>query len=339
MNITEILKRLCEVSGVSGEEANASLVAKELISEYAKKVEIDDFDNVIAEIYDAGENAPKIMLDAHIDEIGFVVTYITDEGFLKVAPCGGVDKRLLLAQEVIIHGKENIKGIVGTKPPHLTDEEESKKVPDIDKIYIDTGFSKEQVSKIVSLGDRASINSEFTVLQNGRVSVKSLDDRACVTAILYALELLKDKKPNASVSVLFSSQEEAGGTGATVASYKINPDEALVIDVSFAYTSDAEERKCGKMGEGPMIGVAPILNRKMTDKLISLSKEKNYPYQLEIMEGKTGTNADEITVTRNGVKTAMISLSIKYMHTPVEVVEISDIEAVGRLIAEYILSK
>lgn len=339
MNITEILRKLCEVTGVSGEEKNASLVAKELLESYSETVEIDDFDNVIAKIYDAGENATKILIDAHIDEIGFVVTCITDEGFLKVAPCGGVDKRLLLAQEVVIHGKKDIKGIIGTKPPHLTDEEDRKKVPDIDKIYIDTGYSKEQVSEIVSPGDKVSINSEFTVLKNNRVSVKSLDDRACVAAILYALEILKGKKLNVSVSVLLSSQEEAGGTGAAVAAYKINPDEALVVDVSFAYTSDAEERKCGKMGEGPMIGVAPILNRKMTDKLISISKEKEYPYQLEIMEGKTGTNADEITTTRCGVRTAMISLPIKYMHTPIEVAEISDIEAVGRLIAEYILSK
>ncbi len=339
MNITEILRKLCEVTGVSGEEKNASLFAKELLESYSETVEIDDFDNVIAKIYDAGENATKILIDAHIDEIGFVVTCITDEGFLKVAPCGGVDKRLLLAQEVVIHGKKDIKGVIGTKPPHLTDEEDRKKVPDIDKIYIDTGYSKEQVSEIVSPGDKVSINSEFTILKNNRVSVKSLDDRACVAAILYALEILKGKKLNVSLSVLLSSQEEAGGTGATVAAYKINPDEALVVDVSFAYTSDAEERKCGKMGEGPMIGVAPILNRKMTDKLISISKEKEYPYQLEIMEGKTGTNADEITTTRCGVRTAMISLPIKYMHTPIEVAQISDIEAVGRLIAEYILSK
>ena len=339
MNIVEFLKKLCEVSGVSGEEQKASEVAKELLKEYTQDVEIDDFDNVIANVYDAGEGSVKILLDAHIDEIGFVVTFITDEGFLKVAPCGGVDKRLLLAQEVVIHGKKDIAGIIGTKPPHLTDEEDRKKVPDIDKIYIDTGYSKEEVSKIVSLGDRVSIKSEFTHLKNDRVSVKSLDDRACVAAILYALELLKGKKLNASLSVLFSSQEEAGGTGATVAAYKINPDEAIVVDVSFAYTSDAEERKCGKMGEGPMIGIAPILNRKMTDKLIAISKEKAYPYQLEVMEGKTGTNADEITVTRRGVRTAMVSLPIKYMHTPIEVLEVSDVKAVGRLIAEYILSK
>ncbi len=339
MEIKEILKRLCEVSGVSGEEKNASEVAGEMLRQYADKVEIDDFDNVIANVYDAGEGSVRILLDAHIDEIGFVVTYITDDGFLKVAPCGGIDKRLLLSQEVVIHGKKDIKGIISTKPPHLTDDEDRKKVPDIDKIYIDTGYTKEKLMEIVSLGDRASIKSEFTCLENDRVSVKSLDDRACVTAILYALELLKGKKLNASLSVLFSSQEEAGGTGAAVAAYKINPDEAIVVDVSFAYTSDAEERKCGKMGEGPMIGVAPILNRKMTDKLILISKEKGYPYQLEIMEGKTGTNADEITVTRNGVRTAMVSLPIKYMHTPIEVAELSDIEAVGRLIAEYILSK
>ncbi len=337
MEIREILKKLCESFGVSGEENETSKIAADLLREYSDNVIIDDYNNVIAEICKGNENSLKVLIDAHIDEIGMIVTYITDDGFLRVAPCGGIDKRLLLAQEVTVHGKEKIKGIVGTKPPHLTSEEERKKVPDIEDIFIDTGYTKKELEEKISLGDKITLSGDFRELMNDRVTAKSLDDRACIASVIYALELLKNENLNLNLSVLFSSQEEVGGTGATVASYKINPDVAIVVDVSFAHTVDADERKCGKMGKGPMIGIAPILNRKMADDMIEISQKNEYPYQIEVMEGsKTGTNADEITITRNGVRTEVVSLPLKYMHTPVEMIEISDIKSVGRLIAEYI---
>ena len=336
MDIKKVLKVLCESCGVSGEENETAKIAYSLLKEYSNDIIIDDFNNVIVNIYDAGESAPKVLLDAHIDEIGMIVTYITDDGFLKVSNCGGIDKRLLLAQEVTIHGKEKIKGVIGAKPPHLTSEEDRKKVPDIESVVIDTGYTKKELEEIVSLGDRVTFCGDFAELKNDRVTAKSLDDRACITAILYALKLLKGKDLKCSLSVLLSSQEEVGSAGATVASYKINPDYAIVVDVSFAYTADAEERKCGKMGKGPMIGISPILDRKMSDEMIAISKAKGYDYQIEVMEGKTGTNADEITVTKNGVRAVTVSLPLKYMHTPVEMVEISDIKAVARLIADYI---
>lgn len=339
MELKEKLKRLCESYGVSGEERETAQIAAEMLREYTNDVVIDDCHNVIANVYDAGEKAPRVMLDAHLDEIGMIVTYITDGGFLKVAPCGGLDKRLLLAQEVVIHGKEKIAGIIGTKPPHLTAEDERKKVPKIDDISIDTGYSKEELQKIVSLGDRVTIKGEFTELKNGRVSSKSLDDRACIASILHALELLKGQKLDCSLTAVFSSQEEVGGTGAAVATYNVNPDAAIVVDVSFAHTADADEKKCGKMGKGPMIGIAPSLNRAMADEMIALSKEKEYPYQIEVIQGRTtGTNADEVTITRGGVRTCVVSVPLRYMHTPVEVVEMADVEAVGRLIADYLMN-
>lgn len=339
MKLKEKLKRLCESYGVSGEEGETAQIAAEMLKEYTGDVVIDDYHNVIANVYDAGENAPRVMLDAHLDEIGMAVTYITDDGFLKVAPCGGLDMRLLLAQEVVVHGREKITGIIGSKPPHLTAEDERKKVPKIDDISIDTGYSKGQLEAIVSLGDRVTLKGDFTELKNGRVSSKSLDDRACIASILHGLELLKGKKLGCSLTVVFSSQEEVGGTGVAVAAYKVNPDAAIVVDVSFAHTADADEKKCGKMGKGPMIGIAPSLNRRMADEMIALSKEKGYPYQIEVIQGRTtGTNADEVTITRGGVRTEVVSVPLRYMHTPVEVVELSDVEAVGALIADYLVS-
>ena len=339
MELKEKLRQLCESYGVSGEEGETARIAAEMLREYTDDVIIDDCHNVIANVYDAGEDALRVMLDAHLDEIGMVVTYLADGGFLKVAPCGGVDIRLLLAQEVVVHGREKITGIIGSKPPHLTAEDERKKVPKIEDISIDTGYSKGQLEAIVSLGDRVTLKGEFVELRNGRVSSKSLDDRACIASILHALELLKGKKLGCSLTAVFSSQEEVGGTGAAVATYKVHPDAAIVVDVSFAHTADTDEKKCGKMGKGPMIGIAPSLNRTMADEMIALSKEKGYPYQIEVIQGRTtGTNADEVAISRGGVRTEVVSVPLRYMHTPVEVVELEDIKAAGRLIAEYLLN-
>ncbi len=337
MTTLEILRRLCEADGVSGEENAASEAAAELLRAYTDDVAVDAFGSVAANLHDAGEGAPRLLLDAHIDQIGMIVTHITEEGFVRVAPCGGVDRRLLLAQEVVIHGSRPVPGIVGTKPPHLTSGDEAKKVVDIEEIAIDTGYSREELLKWVAPGDRVTYVSAFTQLENGRVTSRSLDDRAGVAAILHALELLKDKPLGCSLTVVFSSQEETGGLGAATTAFRVKPDAAIAVDVSFALTADADEVKCGKMGSGPMIGVSPILNRGMFDELVSLSKGQRIPWQVEVMGGRTSTNADQISVAAGGVRTALLSIPLKYMHTPVEVVQLSDVEAVGNLIAQYIL--
>ncbi len=151
MTTLEILRRLCEADGVSGEENAASEAAAQLLRGYTDDVSVDAFGSVVANIHDAGEGAPRILLDAHIDQIGMIVTHITEEGFVRVAPCGGVDRRLLLAQEVVIHGSRPVPGIVGTKPPHLTSGDEAKQVVEIDDIAIDTGYSREELLEWVRM--------------------------------------------------------------------------------------------------------------------------------------------------------------------------------------------
>jgi len=336
MNLKEKLFKLTNAIGVSGDEFSASHIACEMLKKYAPDALVDDFGNVIGNIGERVEGKPHILLDAHIDEIGLIVTYITDEGFLKVANCGGIDRRVLLAQQVAIFGKETVNGIITSTPPHL--EEDDKKVPKIEDIFIDIGMSKEQAEKVISLGDRAVIDTQPCELLNGRVTSKAIDDRSGVVAILYALEKTKDKELPFSVSILFSSQEETGERGAKTASYKINPDLAIAVDVSFALTADDSEQKCGKMGKGVMIGVAPSLNKDLSNQLINLAKDKKIPFQIEVMNGTTGTNADVIGVSRGGVKTITLSIPLKYMHTPVEVVELKDIENTGKLIAKFLLN-
>lgn len=336
MNIKEKLFELTKAVGVAGDEYSASATACEMLKEYAKDAYIDDFGNVIGNIGVRTTDKPHILLDAHIDEIGMIVTYITDDGFLKVANCGGVDRRLLLAQQVTVFGKQAIKGVITSTPPHI--EDDNKKVPKVEDIFIDIGMSKEMAEKIVSLGDRVIIDSEACELLNGRVTSKSIDDRSGVIAILYALEKVKGKDLAYSVTALFSAQEETGERGAKTAAYKINPDIAIAVDVSFALTADDSEYKCGKMSEGVMIGVAPSLNKNLSNAMIELAKDKNIPYQIEVMNGTTGTNADVIGVTKSGVKSVTLSLPLKYMHTPVEVIDLKDIENTGNLIAEFLLN-
>ncbi len=334
MNLKEILYDLTSANGVAGEENVASLKAKNYLSNYFDDVKIDDFYNVFATKKGSGEG-PHILLDAHIDEIGMIVTYITEEGFLKVANCGGVDRRILLAQEVIVFGKSTVKGVVTSTPPHL--EKDEKSLPKVDEIFIDIGFSKEQAEQVVSLGDKVIFSNHSTELLNGKITAKAIDDRCGVLAILYALEILKEHKLNCDLSVLFSAQEETGEKGAKIGGYNINPDLAIVVDVSFAKTAGENAEKCGKMSEGVMIGVSPSLNKKLSEEMILIAKENDIPYQIEVMSGLTGTNADEIGVTRGGVKTVTLSIPIKYMHTPIELVDIVDVEATGKLIAKYIL--
>ncbi len=334
----EVLKQLCLSCGVAGSEEAPGKIAAELLGQTCKRVEQDSYGNVYGVLSEGEAGMPQLLLEAHIDEIGLVVTAVED-GFLRVANCGGVDRRLLLAQQVTIHGREDLSGVIISVPPHLEDSANRDKTPELEKIAIDIGLDKETAEQLIAPGDKVTFHSEFRTLLNRRVSCKAVDDRGGVTAVLYALELLKTKKLPCGVSVLFSSQEELGERGATIGGYRLKPDISLSVDVSFGHTPDAPAHKCGKLGAGPMIGISPSLDRGLSDRLVALAEAEAVPYQLEIMAGETSTDADTIGVQQGGVRTGLVSIPIRYMHTPIETVELADIEAVGKLLACYILSE
>lgn len=332
----ELLFGLSGADGVSGSEEKAGELALSRLKRYASDAYIDSFGSVIGRIGVHSKDKPTLLLDAHIDEIGMIVTFIDDKGFVKVGNCGGLDRRLLLAQEVCIHGQKQVPGIICSKPPHLLSDEEKKKAPEVSEIAIDTGYSKEQLEKFVAPGDRITFVGVNRELLNGRVSGKSFDDRSGVAAILMALDLLQTEgELPFNLTVLFSSQEEVGERGAHIAAFDLAPDYAVAVDVSFGFTSDSQEDKCGKMGKGGMIGISPSLNRAMSDRLIALAKEKQIPYQVEVMPELTGTNADVIAVTRSGVRAVTISIPLRYMHTPIETIVLSDMEAVAQLLCVF----
>lgn len=332
MQTLDLLKKLTSSVGISGCENNVSTMLYDILKQYGD-TKIDDMNNVTCTF---GEGY-HFLLDAHLDEIGFIVTGITNDGFIKFDKIGGIDTRALPAGEVTIYGKKIINGIISTLPPHLQSADDEKNAPELKALSIDTGYSSDELKKIVSLGDRITFKRNFTPLLNNLVSASCLDDRAGVCAVLLSLDALK--KLPCKITVLFSSQEEVGKRGAIVGAYSENADEAISVDVSFAYTPTCDREDCGEISKGAMIGFSPILDNSISQKLVEVAKRNNIPYQCEIMNGITGTNADEISVSKSGIKTALISIPEKYMHQCVEVVDTKDVESVSALIIAYVKEK
>ena len=322
------LKALCAAPGVNGQSAIAETVT-ELVQPLADSVERDALGNVIAYRRSTDSNAPTLLLEAHMDQIGFRVTRVDEKGFVRVAACGGVDRRALPAAEVMVYGKKPYPGVFGSVPPHLSKE---NTVLEIEEMGIDIGLLPEEAREAVRPGDVVAFSPAFYRMGEYRVCSPSLDNRAGVAAVLYALEQLQSCTLPCHVAALFAVKEEVGGHGALAASFGVSPAAAVVTDVSFA-TTPHDTVECGRLGGGAMLGYAPVLDSALTERLGALAEELKLAWQPEVMGGTTGTDADKITTTRAGVPTALLSIPLRYMHTPVEVVDLRDIEAVGALMA------
>ena len=327
------LQALCTAEGVGGQTAVAD-VAVQLLKPFVDEVKVDAMGNVLGVRHADHDDAPTLMLEAHLDEIGFLVTHIDDNGFVYTAPAGGIDKRAITAQPVIVFGDKPYHGVFCSTPPHLSGKD--GELPDVSKCGIDVGLSGEEAKKHIPLGSRVSYAPHFTELNETVVSSKALDDRAGIAAILHALRGINDGKYGVNIAVAFCVQEELGCRGVTPAARHLQPSHAIVTDVSFALTPDADPRKCGKLGKGAMIGISPILSNDMTNKLLELAKTNDIPYQYEVMGGSTGTDADRVSISLTGVFTALLSIPQRYMHTPIETVDVRDIASVGDLMAAYI---
>lgn len=331
--LKNLIFSLSEANGTPGAENEISDIIEKYTSSFAK-VARDRFGNVTAEL---PGNEKTILLDAHCDRIGMIVTGIEDGGFLRVTKCGGMDARVLAAQDVTVWGKKPVFGVVTSTPPHLSTAEDAKKAKDFDAILIDTGMSKKGAEELISIGDRITIRCPHGELEGDRIFGSALDDRAGCAVIIRAAELVSSAKDRPTVKLLFSGQEETGGDGAITGSFNLNADECISVDVSFAAAPDIPEEKCGKLGKGPMIGIAPVLNYSISKRLKALAEGKNIPYQLELMGDSTGTNADHIAISKGGIKTGLVSIPQRNMHTGIEVISVNDVEFSAKLIAEYIL--
>lgn len=353
MNLSDLkatLFDLCGCSGISGDERSVAKYCADFLSEYAEiSVEIDDFNNVIAVF--GSENAEKtFLLDAHIDQIGFIVTDIDENGFLSVDKVGGVDLRTALDAPVVVHGTKDLKGIICCMPPHLSDGNEDKAVT-IDKVYIDLGLPVDEVKNSVSVGDSVTFFASPKELLNNRVTAAALDNRAGVCTLLRVAQLISTNKhiysdnPNVykfnpyKVVMVLSCQEETFATGAKTVPFNYDVDECICVDVSFASQPGVDDQYSNiKLGKGAMLCISPNLNREMYNRLKELADNLGYEYQTEVCSGKTGTNADSIVVSKSGVKTAVVSIPEKNMHTQAEIISLDDIEETAKLINVYIIN-
>lgn len=331
--LQEMLFRLCSAPGAAGREDGAAQVAAEMLS-FLPNVKIDTLGSVVAS-FGNPKSKRHILLDAHLDQIGMLVTSVDENGFLKVARDGGMDRRVLPGSRVVVYGKETLNGIVCCLPPHLTDGGEDH-VPDITEMAVDVGLTKEEANELVQPGDVVLLPGEPRRLLGSRVTGAALDDRAGCAALIRCAQLLQETTLSCRVTVLLSTREEVGSQGAETAAFREEPDMAIAVDVSFADQPGVPAHKCGKLSEGPMIGVSPVLDKNITETLKRLAKENEIPFQLEVMGGTTGTNADEINVTRGGVPCGLVSIPQRNMHTPAEICDLKDIENVARLLAAFI---
>lgn len=335
MEIKDIIFNLCSVCGVSGGEEPAVEAACRMLEKYAT-VTVDSNGNLFAE-FGNKKSKKTILLDAHIDRIGLMVNNIDKNGFVKVDKCGGIDVRTLMDAEVVLQNNTDITGIVCCMPSHLTESGEDK-ANSIDKTWVDFGLTYEQACASIKPGDLITFKSMPQMLLNNRICSACLDDRCGAAALIKCAELLdtcQDLKYR--IVILLSVQEETFETGAKTGAFVVDADEAVAVDVSFSSQPDISGQYSQiSLGKGPMIAISPVLNRKMSEKLIETAKWKDIPFQLEPLAGATGTNADSISVTKCGVKTSVISVPQRNMHTQNEIVSLDDVANTAKLICEYI---
>jgi endoglucanase len=333
----DILIDLCAIPGPSGFEQPVAECCLELLAPYMDDTRIDVLGNVIGMRKCGKDNAPKLLLDAHIDEIGLIITGV-EEGFLRFHALGGLDARTLPAAEVQILTNPPLYGVICAMPPHVLKKEDAEKALKIEDMFIDIGLNQETAEKTVPLGTAGVMHHgvrRFGVESN-LLCGKALDDRAGFAAILRALALLKDAELDVDLYVMASAQEEVGVRGAEPGAFAIAPDYCIVVDVGHAKTPDSKPHEVKEaLGKGVIISRGPNMNRNFTETAVKLAKDNEIPYQINVEPGgNSGTNARAIQISREGVVTALFNIPMKYMHTPYEVASIDDIESVARLMCE-----
>ncbi|MBT9135957.1 MAG: putative aminopeptidase YsdC [Firmicutes bacterium] len=338
MESKEFLKLMVEQTGVSGFENPVAEVIKKAFATVADDVCTDVLGNVIARKQGEGDERISIMLAAHMDEIGMMITKIEEGGFLKFIAIGGIDQRTLVAQEVKVHGKRDVLGIIGMKPPHLLSPEEVGAAIKMQDMVIDLGLPIEQVKELVTVGDLVTVHRPFIALAGDFVAGKAMDDRAAVAVLLECLQELQKIRHKADVYAVATVQEEVGLRGALVSTYHIAPQIGIAIDVCHGEMPGVPEQDTAPMGKGPNIALGANIHPKLYERLVEVAKEHNIPYTIDPVPGPSGTDAWAMQVTRSGVPTALVSLPLRYMHTSVETLSMADVKSTGRLLAYFIAS-
>lgn len=341
MEITKenILKDLLMTPSPSGSEQPIIKKMAMFLKEYIDELTIDNYGNLIALKYGANSNK-KLMLAAHADEVGMMVTHIDNNGFLSFQEIGGIDTNLLPGQRVEIHNHQGVvTGIIGKKPIHLQDRDAKAKDYDAEDLWIDIAAKdKEEAESKVEVGDYITYQTQPVVLQHDVWTSKALDDKVGLLTLVEVAKALDGKQPAMDVYFVASVQEELGARGIRTAALGINPDYGIAIDVTHATDyPTCSPQKSGeiKVGNGIVIAKGPNINKTIGRKLIDLAKQQNIKYQIEPIARPTGTDANFMQVSGTGVKTALLSIPCRYMHSPNEIVSLVDVNEGVRLLTHF----
>lgn len=345
----QLIKNLTETQSCSGNESSIREFIENRVKKHCDKIETDILGNLFCFINGGApsENEKlKVLLDAHMDEIGFMVRVIDKKGFIRFSQVGGHNPRILPGQKVTIHSSsgEDIVGVIGETPIHLLTQEERKKPIKIEDLFIDVGFSSvEELKKIVSVGDYITLKQEcFAFKGDTRICSKSFDDRAgCFVLVKLIEEFSKIKeKLDKDLIFQFAAQEEIGVRGATVGSYKISPDLAVIVEVTHAIDfpgiSSNKFYECN-LGSGAVLRIGPNLYPKLTKLLIDIAKDEKIPYILAAEPRPTPTDARTIQMTKSGIPCALVAAPLRYMHTNIEVIEYQDLMHVVNILKAFLL--
>lgn len=333
------LEKLLDAPSPSGYEQPAQRIFREYVTPYCDSVTTDVMGNVYARINGSGNDLPRVMVVGHTDEIGLQVKYIDEKGYLYFAAVGGVDAHLTPGKRVTVHAEGGpVPGVIGKKPIHLMDAKDRETVVKLEAQYIDIGArDKEDAQKLVRVGDVVTFESSFTRLHNGRVASRGFDDKAGCFVVAEVLRLIRESGVPLKVDLygVSSVQEEIGLRGGTTSSYTVNPDVGICVEVDFATDQpDVEKKHNGEvgLGKGPILARGANINPRLFEMLNGAAESAGIAVQHTAIPRATGTDANVMQISRGGVATALVKIPLRYMHTSVETLALSDLEDAARLI-------
>ena len=335
--IKEILVALMDSDSPTGFEFYGESTIKALAEGVFDEVKSDNVGNFLLIKKSNKPNAKKLLIDAHYDTVGLMVTGLHKGGFLSITEIGGLDTSVLPSAEVTILGKERVYGIITSTPPHLKTGE--SKAPKMDKLFIDTGYTKEKLEELVSIGDPIVYRNRVDYISGDYVTSAYLDDKACLCALINSASQMDKDKMEFDLYVTASAGEETGKSAVARLTFDIEPDLAIITDVNFARLGDDDSFDCIEAGKGASFDISAVTDRKITKNIMKYLTEEGVSYQCSCEPARTSTNADYVSISGNGIPTVLISVPLKSMHTPSETVNLNDIKSLSDVLVKISYNK
>lgn len=339
MELRELIPAMAGVMSVSGYETYDAEKLTPLLTGFD-----EDYTDAVGNRYlvrrCGKENAARILIDAHMDEIGLYVSEVLEGGFLRVVSIGGLDLRTLPSAEVVIYGKEEISGVIASTPPHLQKKGEEKELAAVDALLIDTGYTEEDLREIVRVGTPVGFAPRYTWLANDRIVGKGMDNKACAACAVHGVLRASADALAGDVYVLLSVREETGAVGGVApAGVAVSPDYAMVIDVNLGRTPDTKARETVVMGKGPSITRSAIVDRRLTKMTETLATSKQIPWQVSVAATSTGTNTMDLHLVGAGIPVVDVGVPLRAMHTYVEMLDMADANALSDLVLAFVTDR